>query len=292
MLLAEECYKQANDLSALLLIYTSTGDRNGLEQLVQRATAAGTYNVAFAAALQLGDASSCVDTLLATDRAPEAAIFARTYAPSQASKAVRQWKKQLEGAKKTKQANAIADPSEHPDEFAEGWEEALERERAGPAIEHEQQQQEGDLVQFDDRDQDVQAPYSHAANGGSEHYEGEDEYDGAQQEQPYGIENGVAGLSLEQQQHEYAGNGEADLLGDADQGRSGAALPAKPPSKRLTEMSPPTRRHAPSRPSRERRQRGAPSGIISAAVRRRGRRFAGVKQVRSDVVEGPPLYSV
>lgn len=31
--LAEECFKQANDLSALLLIYTSTGDRLGLEEL-------------------------------------------------------------------------------------------------------------------------------------------------------------------------------------------------------------------------------------------------------------------
>lgn len=31
--LAEECFKMANDLSALLLIYTSTGDREGLENL-------------------------------------------------------------------------------------------------------------------------------------------------------------------------------------------------------------------------------------------------------------------
>lgn len=31
--LAEECFKMANDLSALLLIYTSTGDREGLKSL-------------------------------------------------------------------------------------------------------------------------------------------------------------------------------------------------------------------------------------------------------------------
>lgn len=31
--LAEECFKMANDLSALLLIYTSTGDRQGLASL-------------------------------------------------------------------------------------------------------------------------------------------------------------------------------------------------------------------------------------------------------------------
>lgn len=31
--LAEECFKMAKDFSALLLIYTSTGDRAGLEAL-------------------------------------------------------------------------------------------------------------------------------------------------------------------------------------------------------------------------------------------------------------------
>ena len=31
--LATECFKMAKDFSALLLIYTSTGDRNGLESL-------------------------------------------------------------------------------------------------------------------------------------------------------------------------------------------------------------------------------------------------------------------
>lgn len=35
--LAEECYKNANDLSALLLIYTSTGDRQGLAELAASA---------------------------------------------------------------------------------------------------------------------------------------------------------------------------------------------------------------------------------------------------------------
>jgi hypothetical protein len=35
--LAEECFKMANDLSALLLIYTSTGDREGLAKLAELA---------------------------------------------------------------------------------------------------------------------------------------------------------------------------------------------------------------------------------------------------------------
>ncbi|KAM0745592.1 Coatomer, beta' subunit [Meredithblackwellia eburnea MCA 4105] len=126
--LAEECFKMANDLSALLLIYTSTGDREGLKSLQDLATASGLTNVAFACALQLGSSSDCVDLLLATDRAPEAALFARTYAPSQTPKAVKSWRKGLEAAKKPKQASAIADPSEQPEEFGEGWNEALKRE--------------------------------------------------------------------------------------------------------------------------------------------------------------------
>lgn len=126
--LAEECFKMANDFSALLLIYTSTGDRYGLTSLSEKAASAGQTNIAFACALQLGESTAAVDLLLATERAPEAALFARTYAPSQTSRAVGQWRSMLEGAKKGKQAAAIADPGEQAEEFGEGWEDALRRE--------------------------------------------------------------------------------------------------------------------------------------------------------------------
>ncbi|SCZ92621.1 BZ3500_MvSof-1268-A1-R1_Chr5-2g08039 [Microbotryum saponariae] len=134
--LAEECFKMANDLSALLLIYTSTGDRQGLSELKELASTSGLNNIAFACALQLSEPTACVDVLLAADRAPEAALFSRTYAPSQTSKAVAQWRKTLEQAKKPKQASAIADPVEHVDEFggAEVWEMALEREKEDASI--------------------------------------------------------------------------------------------------------------------------------------------------------------
>ena len=45
------------------------------------AEAKGQNNLAFATRFQLGDAKSCVDLLIKTERAPEAAMFARTYAP-------------------------------------------------------------------------------------------------------------------------------------------------------------------------------------------------------------------
>ena len=48
----------------------------------------GQNNLAFASLLQLGDAKPCVDLLVKTHRAPEAAMFARTYAPSKAPDAV------------------------------------------------------------------------------------------------------------------------------------------------------------------------------------------------------------
>lgn len=41
----------------------------------------GANNLAFATFFQLGDTKACVDLLVKTNRAAEAALFARTYAP-------------------------------------------------------------------------------------------------------------------------------------------------------------------------------------------------------------------
>ena len=111
----------------------------------------GQKNLAFAILLQLGDSTACVDLLTKTQRAPEAALFARTYAPryihisitflfclsrscvihsSQAPKAVQAWKSELISKKRTKVAATIADPSSNPELFEEGWEEVLAREEA------------------------------------------------------------------------------------------------------------------------------------------------------------------
>lgn len=99
--LARECFEKANDLSALLLLLLAIGDRPGLEKLSAEAgmvffllfmctvdlsayldiARKGQNNLAFASLLQLGDAKACVEMLVKTDRAPEAALFARTHAP-------------------------------------------------------------------------------------------------------------------------------------------------------------------------------------------------------------------
>lgn len=104
----------------------------------------GANNLAFATLFQLGDAGACVDLLVKTKRAPEAALFARTYAPrfvphqhsrdlanllmhSHVPKVVDAWRDDLKSRPKI--AAGIAHPVENADLFTEGWEGALEREQ-------------------------------------------------------------------------------------------------------------------------------------------------------------------
>ena len=97
--LARECFEKAGDLNALMLLLLSTGDQAGLRQLATKAGRSifrfsrgcllnvcnpeqrGQNNLAFATLFQTGDAKACVDLLAKTQRMPEAALFARTYAP-------------------------------------------------------------------------------------------------------------------------------------------------------------------------------------------------------------------
>ncbi|KAH7923637.1 Coatomer, beta' subunit [Leucogyrophana mollusca] len=126
--LAREAFEKANDLSALMLLLLSTGDRVGLQKLAASAERKGANNLAFATLFQLGDTKSCVDLLVKTNRVPEAALFARTYAPSEVSRTVDAWRGELRSKNKPKIAAAIAHPGENTDLFEEGWEEALSRE--------------------------------------------------------------------------------------------------------------------------------------------------------------------
>ncbi|CAG8532370.1 11890_t:CDS:10 [Rhizophagus irregularis] len=102
--LAEECLKKAKDLSGLLLLYTSSATD-------------GKNNVAFACYLQLGQVEDCIEILIKTDRIPEAAMFARTYLPSQVPKIVKLWKESLEKQNKKKAAEALADPADYENLF-------------------------------------------------------------------------------------------------------------------------------------------------------------------------------
>lgn len=117
--LAQEAFEKANDLPALLLLFTSLSDRSGMERLAKLAIARGQNNIAFATYLQLGDSAACVDLLSKTGRLPEAALFSRTYAPHLIGGVVKAWKAELGEAGKQKVADTIADPEEDGELFPE-----------------------------------------------------------------------------------------------------------------------------------------------------------------------------
>ncbi|KAI5283154.1 hypothetical protein KEM52_003506, partial [Ascosphaera acerosa] len=83
--LADECFAHARDLGSLLLLRTASNDAAGLRALAAMARAAGQNNVAFSALWHLADVDGCIDLLVATGRAVEAAFFAQTYKPERAA---------------------------------------------------------------------------------------------------------------------------------------------------------------------------------------------------------------
>ena len=114
--LAEDCLKKAGDISSLLVLYTALGNEEGVRALRAAAKGDGANNIAFICSLVTGDASACVDLLLETDRAAEAALFARCYAPSRLAEAVARWKGDLAKVSK-RAADALADPAGYPNLF-------------------------------------------------------------------------------------------------------------------------------------------------------------------------------
>ena len=65
----------------------------------------------------MGEIEKCLDILCRTHRIPEAALLARTYAPSQVPRLVKEWKELLLEQKKHKVAEMISDPMSNPEMF-------------------------------------------------------------------------------------------------------------------------------------------------------------------------------
>ncbi|KAI3712040.1 hypothetical protein L1987_70589 [Smallanthus sonchifolius] len=122
--MAEDCLKHANDLSGLLLLYSSLGDAEEIAKLASLAKENGKNNVAFACLFMLGKLEDCLHLLIDSNRIPEAALMARSYLPSKVSEIVALWRKDLNKVNQ-KAAESLADPEEYPNMF-EDWQIALE----------------------------------------------------------------------------------------------------------------------------------------------------------------------
>eukprot|EP00187_Rhodella_violacea_P017904 CAMPEP_0184723034 /NCGR_PEP_ID=MMETSP0314-20130426/23906_1 /TAXON_ID=38298 /ORGANISM="Rhodella maculata, Strain CCMP 736" /LENGTH=825 /DNA_ID=CAMNT_0027187745 /DNA_START=84 /DNA_END=2558 /DNA_ORIENTATION=+ len=115
--LAEECMKESNDYSGLLTLFSSRGDREGMKKLAKDATDAGLLNIAFTCNFMLANISACLDSLISSGRFAEAAIFARSYLPSQVQRTVELWKADLRKSGNIRAADSLADPESHPAMF-------------------------------------------------------------------------------------------------------------------------------------------------------------------------------
>ncbi|EMT68002.1 Coatomer subunit beta', partial [Fusarium odoratissimum] len=128
--LAAECFTHAKDLGSLLLLHSSTGDRDGLAALAAQAQEAGSHNVAFSCQWLLGNIEACTKILTETGRLAEAVLFSQTYQPSLTVPVVHEWKENLEKNKKARVAKLIGVPGEDDELFPE-WDEWLKLEKEG-----------------------------------------------------------------------------------------------------------------------------------------------------------------
>lgn len=170
--LAEECFTHAKDLGSLLLLYTSSGNKEGLLSLSKQAEESGANNVAFAALWSTGDVPSCIDLLKRTGRISEAVLFSQTYQPSASQALAVEWKESLEKQGKGKVARLLGVPGQgHDDELFPEWEEylKLEEERASEIPNHKGQ---GDLIE-------VNGDADEPETNGTIKEDGEGEEDGA-----------------------------------------------------------------------------------------------------------------
>ncbi|KAK7901019.1 Coatomer subunit beta' [Exophiala xenobiotica] len=132
--LAEECFLHAKDLGSLLLLYTSSGNQEGLSKLAQQAEEMGSNNVAFASLWTTGDVSAAIELLKRTGRLSEAVLFSQTYKPSKTKDLVLEWKESLDKQGKSKVSRLLGVPGQDEELFPE-WDEYIKLEQEGGSVE-------------------------------------------------------------------------------------------------------------------------------------------------------------
>lgn len=98
-----------------------------IRQLGEQSSEAGKHNISFLSMFLLGDVDRCLDILIATNRLPEAAFFARTYIPSKISHVVQLWRDELAKVNE-KAGQSLADPTQYENLFP-GLQETLKGEQ-------------------------------------------------------------------------------------------------------------------------------------------------------------------
>ena len=108
---------KSGDLGGLVLLYSSMGKQDGIAATARKAAAEGKNNIAFMCFFLCGMTAECVHLLCTTARVPEAAFFARTYAPSEIARVLSAWKQELVSREQPKIAEALADPAQYGNLF-------------------------------------------------------------------------------------------------------------------------------------------------------------------------------
>jgi coatomer subunit beta' len=128
--LLEESLAKSGDESGAILVKACKGSASELSQYAALSETES-KNVSFTGYFAAGKYNKCIDLLLETGRAPEAALMARAYSPRRMDECARKWRELLQAKGEQRRAEAIALPSEFPNLFGIDPE-ALEPE---PAVE-------------------------------------------------------------------------------------------------------------------------------------------------------------
>ena len=89
--LSDTCFLKSQDFNSLLLFYSSYGDQEGLENLLETSEENGKYNIAFEAAYLLALPERCVEILIKSKRYAEAGMFSKSYCPNMIPKIMSEW---------------------------------------------------------------------------------------------------------------------------------------------------------------------------------------------------------
>uniref|UniRef100_A0A7S0BDV7 COPA/B TPR domain-containing protein n=1 Tax=Rhodosorus marinus TaxID=101924 RepID=A0A7S0BDV7_9RHOD len=106
----------------------ATANAEILERVAGTSADGKAINIAFLSSFMLGRVDECLKILISSKRIPEAALFARSYCPSEVARIVEMWKADLRKNGHVRMADLLADPISHAHLF-EGYDASLQAEK-------------------------------------------------------------------------------------------------------------------------------------------------------------------